>query len=592
MVNEISKETGDTFLPGTGITGNISIISNTPASPAEAYQMFLASLESLGYAVRPDPAKANTFDIVHNTDAAGMPVDASATGNQVVVRAIPVQNASQLAPIVKPLLPQWAMVQAYTPDNVLIISAPAADIQNIATLIQSMDNAAGNNIDVIPLKNATATDLANVLNQMENSNRAAGGASSVSIEADPRSNSIILSGDQIDRIKVAALINKLDTPTMSGGQTQVVFLKYLSAKTFAPTLALIAKGSDTTNNPLANAVYTTANSPSVQAVADENALILTGSPEKIMSLKNLISTLDVRPAQVLIEAAIVEIDESEAHNLGVEWGTVTGGTDDSAGLAGSASTSDGLQNAFTSGVGIIKHGNFQMLVHALSTSSAANILSTPSIVVLNNHEANIDVGKQINVQSEAQSSAGAISNDVANSTITSTFKQQQVALMLDVKPQVYPQGNTVELQIKQKDDALQNPNDTSTNPIINISGMTTDVDVQSKDILVLGGLIKNQLSDSEDSVPILSKIPLLGNAFKYKTHSVEKKYLMVFIHPVILNNADDDSTVSNAKYDYIRKVQLAWQGGSEASTSRLLAPRAAKPPVGLPAPFSSDTSKQ
>lgn len=589
VIAEVSKETGKNFIIDPSITGNVTMVSQKPIGPNTAYQTFLAVVQNLGYAVLP-AAGANTFKIIPSSAGLSGPVktDSLTPSNELMVRVIPVQNesATQLAPILAPFEPT-AKIQAYQPGNVLIVSGTANDIINLNNLMQSIDTVSNNDIDIVPVKNASATDLANTLNTMENG--AGSGGAKISISADQRSNSILLSGNQEDRLKTKALIAQLDQRTGTGAQTQVIRLNFLTAKDFAPVLGSIVQNSSSVDspNPLATMAYNKTNNSSVQAVPDENALIVTAPPQEMQNIKNIVAQLDVRPSQVLIEAAIVEISESAARHLGVEWGSLSSDGSSLIGAATDAANPSGISNVFTNGVGIIHHGDFQAIVHALNTSTSADILSTPSIVVLNNHEANIDVGKQINVQSQAQAVPGA----ATGSTITSTFQQQQVALTLDVKPQVNIGSNTVELAIKQKNDTLQDENDTSTNPIINISGITTDVDVHSNDILVLGGLIKNQLSDTESKIPVLGNIPLIGNAFKYKTHGLEKKYLMVFIHPVIMNNSSDDTTATNSKYDYIRKIQLAWQKGSPTDTGRLLAPRETSAPTpALPTPFSEKTN--
>lgn len=577
VINEVSIETGKNFVVDPRVTGKISLVSSKPIQPDQVYDLFLSVLELLGYSAI---SSGDVVKIIPNMQSGELATrvatsKAPGKGDEVVVRVIPLENvsANQLIPIIRPLLPQWSNVSAYTPGNVIIVLGRAANIDRINEIIHNVDKASSNDIDIIPLHRASATQVAAVLTNLQNSARASGDTPQLSIAPDERTNSVLLSGNKAARLHMRILVNQLDTPSSGAqGNTQVVYLRYLQAKTFAPILGKIAQNiigkdndnsSSTSNSPMSasnlssgppGAISNPAaktmpeNKTSIQGEPTTNALIITAPPALMRALNTVIAKLDIRPAQVLIEGIIVELDQNDTKNLGIQWG----------GLSTTTSAGDVPPNTHFAAigqgvVGIIPHMQFQAILLALQTSTGADILSTPSVVVLDNRRATLAVGQQVPDQTGQYATTGS------SSTVTpfNTINRLDVQLNLDVTPQINL-GDAVRLTIKLKNDSLQNPDNPTLNPTTNTSSIQNSVIVNSSDVLVIGGLISNNITNSTEKVPILGDIPLIGQLFQHKTRRLEKKNLMVFIKPTILRNPDDAMEITNTKYNLVRNAQINW----------------------------------
>ncbi len=505
-------------------------------------------------------------------------------------------------PLLRPLLPQWGSLVAYSPSNVLIIAGNASNVNRIVKIIHRVDITNTDGISIMPLRYAIASDLVKTINSLEKG-QANAGTPLANIAAESESNTILISGTKTARLKMRVLISELDTPNASGqsGHTQVIRLHYLKAKDLVPILAGVAKsfgnpvgtvvgsisdqiaysnGADNGGSSGAN-YYDNANSgeaaslpktgsetiktsqssgksgrPKVEIIGDPNTntVIINAPPTVMRSMKAVVRELDKRPTQVLVEAMIAEVDASDLAQLGINFGTVATGNQVGEDTSQSSSN-DGTSAMFQNGIAIISKDGLQDLqgvITALQNTQNADILSTPSVVVLNNHEAKIEVGQQISVlDSNFPNNAGG----TTNATPYNTFKQEKVALHLYVTPSI-SQSHTVQLTISQGNDTLQNPQDPTTTPVINISNIDTSVLVNSGDTLVLGGLIQNQdASGVANGLPFLSHIPILGYLFGRHSHGTQKKMLMVFIRPVILHTPHENYQATGEKYQFIRNQQ-------------------------------------
>lgn len=593
VINEVSLETGKNFVVDPRVTGKISLVSSKPIRPDQVYDLFLSVLELLGYSAIPS---GDVIKIIPNMQSGELATKVATKtspgkGDEVVVRVIPLEHvtANQLIPVIRPLLPQWSNVSAYTPGNVLIVLGRASNIDRINEIIRNVDKASNNDIDIAPLRRASAIQLATVLNNLQNSARANGDMPQVYIAPDERTNSILLSGNKAARIHMRELINQLDTPSSGAqGNTQVFYLRYLQAKTFAPLLGKIAQNitgkesdsssasvssSPNTSNsssssygpgsmpgsttPNSTAKASPENKTSIQGEPSTNAIIITAPPALMRALASVIAKLDIRPAQVLIEGIIVELDQNDTKSLGIQWGGLPPTSSTSSTTTTTSSSSAPLTNNFASigqgVVGIIPHMQVQAILLALQTRTGADILSTPSIVVLDNHRATLAVGQQVADQTGSYATTGS------SSTVTpfNTINRLDVQLNLDVTPQINL-GNAVRLAIKLKNDTLQNPDNPGLNPTTNTSSIQNSVIVNSDDILVIGGLISNNITTTLEKVPILGDLPLVGEVFKHKSRRLTKKNLMVFIKPTIMRNPEDALEITNTKYTYIRDKQINW----------------------------------
>jgi len=612
IINEVSLETGKNFVVDPRVNGKISLVSSKPIKPNEVYDVFLSILGLLGYSAI---QSGDVIKIVPNMESGEFATKVATSqrpgkGDEVVVRIIRLENiaANQLIPIIRPMLPQWSNVSAYAPGNVLIVLGRAANLQRIVDVIHHIDESASSNIDIVPLHQASAAQLATVLTNLQNAARATGDVPQVSIAADERSNSLLLSGNKAARLHTKILISQLDTPGSGAkGNTEVVYLRYLQAKTFAPLLGKIAQNmqgkenkdtasasstttASTSSTTVTNTKETPENKTNIQAEPGTNALIITAPPAMMLALNNVISKLDIRPAQVLVEGIIVEVNQSDLQSLGIQWGALTDNIPETADSA----SGGGGQNPATSiidfppagagNIGIIPHAQLRAVLSMLQNKTGVDILSTPSIAVLDNQKAVLEIGQSVPIQSGSYATTGT------TGTVTpfNTIDMKPVTLKLTVTPQINL-GNAVRLIINLKNDSLQNPTNPGLTPIINTSSIINSVIINSEDILVLGGLIRNNITESENKVPIVGDIPIIGKLFRQKVSHLEKDNLLVFIKPTILRNSQDVETITHNKYSYARDVQIQYPeklGSVEEQKSHNILPLW-KNDVKLPKPFET-----
>ncbi|HAU0775130.1 TPA: type II protein secretion LspD [Legionella pneumophila] len=637
VIAEVSRITGKNFVIDPRVQGKVSIVSSTPLSSHELYQVFLSVLQVSGYAAIPN---GEIIKIIPNIDAKTQSPDllsgmkSPPRGDDMMVAVIPVHYvpSEQLVPVLRPLMPQWSSVSAYAPSNMLILSGRANNIKSLAEIIKQVDSSSANGIDMVRLHHALAMDVANTLKDLVKTQPGIGSRTQITIAADDRSNSILVSGSKTDRIRLRMLILKLDKDSSTGvnSNTQVVYLNYLRAEDLVPILAGIAQAnfsgnvgttigtitrpaldstnpasslantsadgqssslsSTSTSSAPMNASGATANTtsastqnegstkPTVQIIGEPNtnSIILNAPASIIRILKTVISQLDIKPAQLLIEALVAEVDEKDVNNLGIEWGS---------------NQQTGNPKDFRPGFAIINSktriDDFQAQIYALAREQRANILSTPSVVVLDNRQAKILIGKQVSIATTSYP------NNAGGTTTASpftTFDRVNVALHLYVRPQI-TRGQGIQLQIDQGNDTLDPATattDNTTTPTFNISSIVTSVHVESGDIVVLGGLIQDSIGNDNNKLPILGDIPGIGRLFQRNIRNRDKRVLMVFIKPIILRNERDNLHVTGEKYNYVRQYQLDWIRSQEAFEQT--DDETVLPPLtqgNLPVPFST-----
>lgn len=570
VIQTVSLLTGKNFIIDPRVKGNVTFVSQKPMTTAEIYQAFLSMLQVLGYSTIPSGHLIKIVPAMDAKEYGGLLASHAHAGygDQVVVRVIRINNvsANQLAPIIRSMMQPWASVSAYVPSNSLILVGAADNVSRLVSVIRQMDSRNTNLTSVIRLRHANAKNLANILKTLQNNSRAEGRIVNVSLAADTQSNSLLVNGsiENINRMKY--LIRKLDRP-VSSGTTMVVHLNYLDSKKLAPILHKVATGENAINVKGKNIAMGTPGI-SVQSEESDNAVIMHGPTAVLRSLRHVIRQLDVRPSQVLVEAIIVKVNQTLLSQLGIVWGTVdsngdpTNVVDPTTGVPVNSSRGGGTlssPNTFalkvTHGIGFISGGSLGVLIHALKSNTASDILATPSIVVLNNKEATIADGKNIGIVNRKYSSTVAGSNNEI--TPFNTIQRQDVTLSLKVTPQISP-NNMIRLKIKQSNNTVDpSSNGDIDNPILDVSKITTNVLVHSGDILVLGGLINNNHVTGVQKIPVLGDIPLVGKLFQYKSHRIEKQNLMVFIKPVILNDQLRANHQTKQRYHYIRSEEIA-----------------------------------
>jgi len=573
VIETVAEVTGKNFIVDPRVKGQVTIISTRDMPPEALYQTFLSILQVHGFAAVPS---GNVIKILPETNAKQAGGEASQrrpSDDELVTRVITVDHISapQLVPILRPLVPQYGHLAAYAPANMLIISDRAANVERLARIIGRIDRGGDSSIDVVPLSHASATEIVRIVTQLQGSEQRQDGTRKPSVIADQRSNSVLISGEKNDRLSLRTLITHLDTPLDRGGSTQVIYLKYATASNLATILQGYATSLDTTP---AGAESPANKEADVSILADEetNSLVITAPTERMRQLKGVIDQLDIRRAQVLVEAIIAEVGDNLSRNLGVELGGRPGSAlvlsqfggvltpAISALLAGTDAALGTLtpQSGITVGGGVRNSRGdivFLGLLNALSGDATTNILSTPSLLTMDNQEAEISVGQEVPFVT------GSFSNTGANSGATNPFttiQRQDVGITLRITPHVVDE-NTLQLQIYQEASSLSADATTrsgASDLITNKRTIDTTVIAGSGDVIALGGLIDDQVSDSVSRVPLLGSIPILGHLFRNTSKTRRRQNLMVFIRPIIMNEGADIVRYSRDRYDHLREAQI------------------------------------
>lgn len=587
LISTVSKFTGKNFIIDPRIKAKVTVVSANTMSPEEVYEVFLSVLQVHGFAAVPTGSVIKIIPEV-NAKQSAVPLSANVSNladDELITKLIRMDHvpAAQLVPILRPLVPQQGHLAAYAPTNSLIITDRAGNIERLMEIIKGVDRPDTDELEIIALKHASATELVRIVNSLyQTTGTARNEASKITMAADERTNSILMTGDPAARLKARATIVQLDTALESGGgNTHVIYLRYAEAENLVQILTGI---QNATSQPSGARTSAPARAPAaiangstggfsqladIQADDDTNALIITADPNTLKSLKSVIRQLDIRRAQVLIEAIIAEITAGKSRELGVGM-AVDGSTSDDEDVPVGMSNFGGLGNILAAAAGLTTDPSsllspgltlgagktsssgtrYALLLRALSTDDSSNILSTPSIVTLDNEEAEIIVGENVPFVTGQFTNTG--SSDPSNPF--QTIERQDVGLTLRVTPQVN-EGDTIKLDLEQETSSVI--------PGSEVSGITTrkrsiktSVLVDDGGILVLGGLIQETISEGESKVPLLGDIPLLGALFRSTSSNKSKQNLMVFLRPSILRDDADTAFVTNEKYNYLRSLQL------------------------------------
>jgi general secretion pathway protein D len=607
IIQAVGEVTGKTFIVDPRVNAKVTMLSPTPMTPAAFYEAFLSVLQVYGFVAVP---AGKVIKIVPNTDqrqfpSIDLPDNVSSTSDALVTQVIPLKNlsAAQLVPLLRPLVPPYGHLAAYNAANMLIISDRAANVSRIVRIIERMDEGGDEPVEVIPLHNASAADVVRIVNSLNQGQGAEGAGALAKVVADDRTNSILLTGEKSQRLKLKALIINMDTPLSAGGDTQVRYLRYADAEKIADklkgqaTATAKAQGGPPAGGAAAGAAGGSSNvdaSVTIWADVATNALIITAPPKIMKSLMAVIDKLDIRRAQVQVEAIIVEVDVNKSSNLGVQWllygqgssavpaavinlpgsgtsivdlaatalsvasGTATTGTTTATGASAISSSTVGTGATFAVGRVASSGVNFAALIQALRSDGSSNIISTPSLITMNNEEAEVKVTQEIPL---ITGSYATTTQSVSGTTSPfQTIQREEVGTILKVTPHIN-EGNSVQLKIEQEDSSpgakLTDSADISTNK----RSIKTTVLIEDGGIIVLGGLMSDTVTESEDRVPGLGAIPLLGNLFKSRSGSRQKKNLLVFIKPKIMRDADATESTSEAAYNDARQSERSLNGG-------------------------------
>lgn len=557
FIDQVAEITGETFIVDPRVKGQVSVLSKTPLTLSEVYQLFLSVMSTHGFSV---VTQGNQARVIPNAEAKAEANSGGAAPGKLETRLIQVQQGSvaELIPLIRPLVPQYGHLAAVTSANALIISDRSANIARIEDLIRQLDQKGSNDYSVVNLQHAWVMDAAELLNNAMLRGQAKGSSGSQVI-ADARTNRLIILGPPAARAKLVGMAQLMDTPTTRSANTRVIRLRHNDAKALAETLGQISEGL---KNPAGG--ETSGQQQNIMIRADEslNALVLYAEPEVVATLEEIVRQLDVPRAQVLVEAAIVEISGDISEAVGVQWAIDARG--DSGGLGGSNFSNTGLSvgtvlSAIKNNVippnlpdgAIVGIGNsdFGVLITALSANSNFNLLSTPSLLTLDNQKAEILVGQNVPFQT------GSYTTDAAgaNNPFT-TVERQDVGVKLKVIPHIND-GATLRLEIDQEISSLAPTATTAsgaTDLITNKRSIKSTVLAEDGQIVVLGGLIQDDVTQSVSKVPLLGDIPWLGALFRSTKDVHTKRNLMVFLRPMIIRDATGLAAISGKKYSDIR----------------------------------------
>ncbi len=577
VIATVSKMTGKNFIVDPRVKGKVTVISSEPMNAQEIYNVFLSVLSVHGFAAVPAGEAIKIVPEVNAKQDAIPTVTPKqpGTGDQYVTRVIKVENvaAAQLVPILRPLLPQQGHLAAMPSANVLVASAGAANLKRLVEIIDRVDRSSEGELEVIRLEHASASEVVRVLNSLaQGAGRQAG--ETANFVADERTNSIIISGGA-NRLQLRAIIGHLDTPMDAGGNTEVIYLRYANAAEVATVLEGI---SATIGKTGAEAQGAGQQEVTIQPHEATNAIVINATPDVMRSLKSVIARLDVRRAQVYVEAVIAEIRTDDQERLGIQWaydgspengpvGIVNFPTAGQASLGsvaqtvagGGIATPPGLLAAVGDTASDGARGG--ALLHAITSTTDANILSTPTLVTLDNEEAEIVVGQNVPFVTGSYTAPGGTGSTPTNPF--QTIQREDVGLTLSVKPQIN-EGNAVKLELLQEVSSVSPSATGAADLITDKRSLKTTVMVDDGQVVALGGLIDEQLDEGENKVPGLGDIPGLGWLFKYRTTSKVKRNLMIFLRPIILRNKEQNAAVANAKYTYMRNRQLEVREGGVA----------------------------
>ena len=609
VVKVVGEITGRNFILDPRVKGTINIVSAKPIPRAFVYDVFLSALRLQGFAAVEDRGLVKIVPEaeakLHSTPTVG-PNDQSRTGGERIetrVFTLKYESALQMLPVLRPLIAANNTIAAYQNTNTLVITDYASNLQRLEKIIDSIDQPSGNDPVLIPIQYASAVDVAVAVNRLFAESPQAQGAAVAEptqrfvVVADARSNSLLArSGDPSRLARLRKFVAMLDSPTNASGNIHVVYLKNAEAVKIAETLRAIYQGdagASTAPRSASTALSASAAAPMqspgaagslganqiqassasaaspagiIQADAATNSIIITAPDAIYNNLRAALDKLDVRRAQVYVEALIAELTADRAAEFGIQWQSLSG-------LGGTSTQGFGGTNFGTAGqniigisqnpasaatglnVGVVKGSvnipglgtilNIGALVRALETDAKANILSTPTLLTLDNEEAAIIIGQNVPFITGQYAQTGASTT----ATPFQTVERRDVGLTLRIKPQI-SEGGTVRLQIYQEVSSVQD----KTNPagvITNKRAVESTVLVDDGQIVVIGGLIQDTVNDGVQKVPVLGDIPLLGGLFRYKTRSHSKTNLMIFLRPTLVRDSRRADTFTGERYDYI-----------------------------------------
>ena len=571
FASDMARISNKTIVLDPRVKGTVTVVSNQDLSSGEAYAVFLSVLRVNGYSaienngvVKVVPESSGRQDYSTNRDN----IDSLFTE---VIR-LKQANARTLAPLIKPLINKQGHIAAYEPTNSLIIADYIGNVTRIKKLIYDLDKDPADTFELISLENTSANEIARILGTTFGRSDQGKNFGAMAIE---RSNSVLLRGQSGVIEQAKNVIARLDSATGSNSNLKVIYLKYAQAEDIKQILDEVAL---TLEKEINSSDSSLKKSTTISFHNDTNALVISAQPDIMKSLEGVIAQLDIRRAQVLVEALIVEISDNLAQELGVQFlftgdgenapvvnqrfgtpspdlvATVGSEVIEDSSISSTMRTRAGTSLLGMEGLsaGVARYrsdGNsFATILSMIGKDADSNVLSTPSIMTMDNEQSSIVVGQEIPI------TTGETLSSTNNNPFRS-IQRQEVGIKLQVRPQIN-EGNAVKMHINQEVSSIFGPlGDMSTDLITNKRQIETTVLVEDGDTIVLGGLIDDDVQESVKKVPLLGDIPLLGRIFQSSSTSRTKRNLMVFLKPTIVRDAEDVRNISNRKYNYFEAIQ-------------------------------------
>ncbi|RPA42409.1 type II secretion system protein GspD [Shewanella vesiculosa] len=599
FINIVGKNLNKTIIVDPTVRGKINVRSYDLLNDDQYYQFFLNVLQVYGYAVV--EMENHVIKVIKDKDAKMAAIrvaddKAPGVGDEMVTRIVPLYNseAKQLAPLLRQLNDNagGGNVVNYDQSNVLMISGRAAVVNKLVEIVRRVDKQGDTDVQVVALDYASAGEIVRIVDTLYRSsaNQSQLPGQAPKVVADERMNAVIVSGDEKSRQRVIELIKRLDAEQASTGNTKVRYLRYAKAEDLVEVLTGFAQNLQD-NKEGASAQQGNSSKRrsdiNIMAHSDTNSLVISAEPDQLRTIESVINQLDIRRAQVLVEAIIVEIAEGDNVGFGVQWGSEAGGltqfnnigptigevgagiwaareTDGTTVTTTSGTESNTVVNPTTEGdftliaqaLGKVNGmawgvttGNFAALIQAVSSDTNSNVLATPSITTLDNQEASFIVGDEVPIITGSTSSSN-------NDNPFQTVERKEVGVKLKVVPQIN-EGSSVKLTIEQEVSGVNG--NTGVDISFSTRRLTTTVMADSGQIVVLGGLINEEVQESIQKVPILGDIPFIGHLFKSSSSKKTKKNLMIFIKPTIIRDGITMEGIAGRKYNYFRALQLEQQ---------------------------------
>ncbi|AIN17963.1 type II secretion system protein D [Yersinia rochesterensis] len=554
FINTVSKNINKTIIIDPKVQGVVSVRSFEQLDKDKYYQFFLNVLDVYGYTVVEMPNNILKVIPAKRAKNSVVPLQKNAEetqGDELINRVFKLKYilAKNLAPLLRQLNDntESGSIIHYDPSNVVLITGRAAVVNRLYSIISTLDQPGDAEIELYQLNHAIAADIIKLVNQVINpvNTTKKDLFNAGKVIADERTNSVLISGDSHTRKRAIKMIKRLDHQQDSYGTTKVIYMKYAQASKLLDVLNGVSSGVQS-DNAKKIAGKSNARNVSIKAYDQTNALVITAHPKIMKELDQVIEKLDVRRAQVLVEAIIVETQNGEGLNLGIQWANkFHGGVNfiqNPDSIRANSSSENPLPMVISGLTAGFYKGNWDGLFTALATNSNNNILATPSIVTLDNMEAEFNVGQEVPVLTSTQTTA---TDKVYNS-----ISRQSVGVMLKVKPQIN-QGDSVLLEIRQEVSSVADRSDANANnlgSVFNKRVVNNAVLVKSGETVVVGGLLDKKLNKVINKVPFLGDIPLIGRLFQQRKEKIEKSNLILFIRPTILRETSDYSKATADKY--------------------------------------------